>query len=343
MKKTIFTILGCVAVTAAGTVAQTTQTLRNLADTKGIYMGTAVTPIFYDSTEPDYAKVLSREYNMIVAENIMKWSALSSGRGKFSFNAADGMIAFAQKHQQAVRGHTLVWHESLPSWVLTIKDKDEMRNVLKTHVQTVAKYFKGRVFAWDVLNEAILEDGSYRKTPFYNLLGAEYIADVFKWAKEADPSAKLFYNDYNTDGINPKSTAVYNMVKALKASGVPIDGVGFQAHVDSNFNVVQQRTLENYKRFRDLGFEVQLTEVDVTLAGNAPRAERLAAQAKVYKDLLATCLAVKCSAFITWGFTDAFSWRAAAAPLPFDSDYQPKPAYFALLEALKAPAITPPK
>jgi endo-1,4-beta-xylanase len=212
-----------------------------------------------------------------------------------------------------------------------------MRNVLKTHVQTVAAYFKGKIFAWDVLNEAILEDGSYRKTPFYNLLGAGYIADVFKWAKEADPSAKLFYNDYNTDGINPKSTAVFNMVKALKASGVPIDGVGFQAHVDSNFNVVQQRTLENYKRFRDLGLEVHLTEVDVTLAGTAPRAERFAAQAKVYKDLLGTCLAVKCTAFITWGFTDAFSWRSAGAPLPFDSDYQPKPAYFALLEALKAP------
>ena len=138
------------------------------------------------------------------------------------------------------------------------------------------------------------------------MLGADYIADVFKWAKEADPSAKLFYNDYNTDGINPKSTAVYNLVKNLKASGVPIDGVGFQAHVDSNFNVVQQKTLENYKRFADLGLEVHLTEVDVTLAGTAPRAERLTAQAKVYKDLLGTCLAVKCSAFITWGLGFCF-------------------------------------
>ncbi|MEY4531087.1 MAG: hypothetical protein RLZZ156_1808 [Deinococcota bacterium] len=331
--------LSGVALTATLTAAQTTQTLRSLADSRGMYMGAAVAPIFYDSTEPDYAKVLAREYNMIVAENIMKWSALSSGRGKFSFNAADGMIAFAQKNKQAVRGHTLVWHESLPSWVLTIQNKDELRNVLKTHVQTVAKYFKGRVFAWDVLNEAILEDGSYRKTPFYNLLGAEYIAHVFKWAKEADPNTKLFYNDYNTDGINPKSTAVYNMVKNLKARGIPIDGVGFQAHVNSNFDVVQQRTLENYQRFRDLGLEVQLTEVDVTLAGNAPRAERLVAQAKVYKDLLSTCLAVKCTAFVTWGFTDAFSWRAAGAPLPFDSDYQPKPAYFGLLEALKTPSI----
>jgi endo-1,4-beta-xylanase len=343
MRKIFLVALGGVAVSLSLTAAQAPQTLRSLADARGMYMGAAVAPIFYDSTEPDYAKVLAREYNMIVAENIMKWSALSSGRGKFSFNAADGMIAFAKIHKQAVRGHTLVWHESLPSWVLTIKDKDEMRNVLKAHVQTVAAYFKGKIFAWDVLNEAILEDGSFRKTPFYNLLGAEYIAHVFKWAKEADPNAKLFYNDYNTDGINPKSTAVYNLVKNLKANGVPIDGVGFQAHVNSNFDVVQQKTLENYQRFRDLGLEVQLTEVDVTLAGNAPRIERLTAQAKVYKDLLSTCLAVKCTAFVTWGFTDAFSWRAAGAPLPFDSDYQPKPAYFALIEALKTPslAVTP--
>jgi endo-1,4-beta-xylanase len=338
MKRTILTLVSAAVITAVYGTAQTTETLRSLADARGMYMGTAVSPIFYDTSEPDYAKVLTREYNMIVAENIMKWSALSSGRGKFSFSAADGMIAFAQANKLAVRGHTLVWHESLPSWVLTIKDKDEMREVLKTHVQTVAAYFKGRVFAWDVLNEAILEDGSYRKTPFYNLLGPEYIADVFRWAREADPEAKLFYNDFNSDGINPKSTAIYELVKSLKASGVPIDGVGFQAHLDSTFDVVQQRTVENYQRFRDLGLEVQLTEVDVTLSGTAPREERLVAQAKVYKELLGACLRVKCSAFITWGFTDAFSWRAGGAPLPFDSDYQPKPAYFAMIEALKASA-----
>ncbi len=332
MKKFFLVLLGCLGLTV--TAAQA-PTLRSLAEARGLYMGAAVAPIFYDTTEPDYAIVLAREYNMIVAENIMKWSALSSGRGKFSFNAADGMIAFAAKNKQAVRGHTLVWHEQLPSWVLTIKDKNEMRAVLKEHVQTVAAHFRGQVFAWDVLNEAILEDGTYRASPFYKLLGADFIADVFRWAREADPKAKLFYNDYNTDGINTKSTAVYEMVKKLKAQGVPIDGVGFQAHLDSTYNVTQQRTQENYQRFRDLGLEVQLTEVDVQLSGTAPKPERLAAQAKVYSDLLKTCLAVKCTAFITWGFTDAFSWRAGSSPLPFDSSYEPKPAYFALLEVLK--------
>ncbi len=335
-------LLVSIGLTCALAQLEPSPTLRSLADARGMYMGAAVAPIFYDTTEPDYGMVLAREYNMVVAENIMKWSALSSGRGKFSFNAADGMVAFAQKNKQAVRGHTLVWHESLPSWVLTIKDKNEMQAVLKNHVQTVARYFKGKVFAWDVLNEAILEDGSYRKTPFYNLLGEGYIADVFRWAREADPNAKLFYNDYNTDGINKKSTAVFEMVKKLKSQGIPIDGVGFQAHIDSNFNVQQQRTLENLERFKALGLEVQMTEVDVQLSGNAPKAERLAAQAKVYGDMLRACLAAKCSAFITWGFTDAFSWRAGSSPLPFDSSYQPKPAYFALLEVLKNPTVTMP-
>jgi endo-1,4-beta-xylanase len=317
-------------------------TLRSVASAKDFYIGAAAMPNFYDVTEPEYPEVLAREFNMIVAENIMKWAALSNERGKYSFSAADAMVRFAQQNKMAMRGHTLVWHESLPQYVRGIKDKNLMRNVLRQQVQTVATHFKGKIVAWDVINEAILEDGSYRKTPFYNVLGEEFIAHLFQWAREADPKAKLFYNDYNTEGINPKSDAVYAMVKNLKAKGVPIDGVGFQSHVDTNFNAQNAQMQKNLQRFRDLGLEVQLTEVDVQLRGNAPQAERLAAQARVYRELLQTCLAVQCNAFLTWGFTDAYSWRSAQQPLLFDSSYLPKPAYFALLEVLggnTSPAI----
>lgn len=333
-------LLASIALACTLTQAQTQPTLRSLADARGIYIGAAIAPIFYDTTEPDYPKVLVREYNMVVAENIMKWAALSSGRDKYSFFGADGLVAFAEKNKMAVRGHTLVWHESLPSWVTTIKNKNEMRNVLKNHVQTVVKHFAGKVFAWDVLNEAILEDGSYRKTPFYNLLGEEFIPDLFRWAREADPSVKLFYNDYSAEGINPKSNAIYELLKKMRNNGVPVNGVGFQTHVDSNFSPTSAKMQLNLERFRALGLEVQLTEIDVNLANDgSSKAERLTAQAKVYKDLMQTCLlpSIKCTAFITWGFTDAFSWRAGGSPLPFDSNYKPKPAYFALLEALKAP------
>lgn len=337
-------LLGCVLVALQGNrvTAQVGETLRSAADAQRMYIGAAVSPNFYDTTEPEYGQVLAREYNMLVAENIMKWSALQNSRYSYSFTGADGMVAFAQKHKQAVRGHTLVWHESLPTWVLRINNKNELQNVLKEHVQTVAKHFKGKVFAWDALNEAILEDGSYRKTLFYNLLGQEYIANVFKWAHEADPKTKLFYNDYNTEGINPKSDAVYALVKSLLAKGVPIHGVGFQTHVDASFSSATSSMPANLERFRALGLEVQMTEVDVKTVGSGTQAEKLALQAKVYGDLVRTCLSVKCSAFITWGFTDAYSWRASSQPLPFDSNYAPKPAYYAILEALRNPVVAAP-
>jgi endo-1,4-beta-xylanase len=323
-----------VQATAPNLSAQTTPTLRQLAEARGIAIGAAATPNFYDPLEPEYPTVLAREFNMLVAENIMKWSGLSGERGKYSFAAANAMVEFAQKNKMQVRGHTLVWHESLPRYVFQIKDKNLMQNVLRQQVQTVAGHFKGKIAAWDVLNEAVLDDGSYRKTPFYNVLGEEFIGNLFKWARQADPKAKLFYNDFSTEAINPKSDAIYNLVKNLLAKGVPIDGVGFQTHVDTNFSVEKAQMQQNMQRFRDLGLEVQMTEVDVQLRGDAPINERLASQAKIYKDLMQACLAVQCTAFVTWGFTDAYSWRSAQQPLLFDSSYQPKPAYFALQEAL---------
>ena len=336
-------LVGCVFAAVQGRGgAQGNDTLRSAADARGIYIGAAISPNFYDSTEPEYGQVLAREYNMLVAENLMKWSSLHGSRYSYSFAGADGMVAFAQKHKQAVRGHTLVWHESLPRWVLQIRDSNELQNVLKAHVQTVAKHFKGKVFAWDALNEAILEDGSYRKTLFYNLLGKGYIANVFKWAHEADPQTKLFYNDYNAEGINPKSNAVYALVKSLLAKGIPIHGVGFQTHMDASFTSATSTMPANLERFRALGLEVQMTEVDVKTLASGTRAEKFALQAKAYGDLVRTCLAAKCTAFITWGFTDAYSWRASSQPLPFDSNYAPKPAYYAILEALKNPVVAAP-
>jgi endo-1,4-beta-xylanase len=174
-----------------------------------------------------------------------------------------------------------------------------------------------------------------RQTPFTKLLGREYIAQAFRWAHEADPNAKLFYNDYSAEGLNAKSDAILELVKSLLADGVPIHGVGFQTHVNSDFDVNAVRMRENLERFKALGLDVQLTEVDVQTRGAPP--EKWQRQAKVYEDLMRVCLSVKCSAFVTWGFTDAYSWRAGSAPLPFDINYQPKPAYFALLEALKRP------
>jgi GH35 family endo-1,4-beta-xylanase len=314
---------------------QVVPSLRALATAKGVNIGVAVGPTLFDEFEPEYAETLAKEFNMVVPENAMKWSAVQPAPDQFVFALPDAIVKIAQKNKQKIRGHTLMWHEQLPTWVLQITDRDAMIAALKNHIQTEVKHFKGQIDTWDVVNEAISDSGGLRNTPFLKTIGKEYFELAFRWAHEADPDAKLFYNDYNTDGINRKSDDVYELVKELKAKGVPITGVGFQAHIDSGFNVVSQRVLENYKRFRDLGLEVQITELDVQTSSSYPASEHLTRQAGVYADLMRICLEVKCSAFMMWGLTDAHSWRAGRSPLIFDSSYQPKPAYDALIRVLQ--------
>jgi GH35 family endo-1,4-beta-xylanase len=314
---------------------QVIPSLRALATAKGVNIGVAVGPTLFDEFEPEYAETLAKEFNMVVPENAMKWSAVQPAPDQFVFALPDAIVKIAQKNKQKIRGHTLMWHEQLPTWVLQITDRDAMIAALKNHIQTEVKHFKGQIDTWDVVNEAISDSGGLRNTPFLKTIGKEYFELAFRWAHEADPDAKLFYNDYNTDGINRKSDDVYELVKDLKAKGVPITGVGFQAHIDAGFNVVSQRVLENYKRFRDLGLEIQITELDVQTNSSYPASEHLTRQAGVYADLMRICLEVKCSAFMMWGLTDAHSWRAGRSPLIFDSSYQPKPAYDALIRVLQ--------
>jgi GH35 family endo-1,4-beta-xylanase len=314
---------------------QVIPSLRSLASAKGVNIGVAVGPTLFDEFEPEYAETLAKEFNMVVPENAMKWGAVQPAPDQYAWALPNAIVKIAQQNKQKIRGHTLVWHEQLPNWVLQINDRDTMLAALKDHIQTTVKHFKGQIDTWDVINEAISDSGGLRNTPFLKTIGKEYFELAFRWAHEADPDAKLFYNDYNTDGINRKSDDVYELVKDLKAKGVPITGVGFQAHIDAGFNVVSQRVLENYQRFRDLGLEIQITELDVQSSSSYPANEHLTRQAKVYSDMLETCLKVRCSAFMMWGLTDAHSWRAGRSPLIFDGSYAPKPAYDALIRVLQ--------
>jgi endo-1,4-beta-xylanase len=338
-----FSLIATLLLTALGlTSAQTKPGLRALADVKGILIGTAVDPgVLFDTLEPEYAKILFKEFSVITPENAMKFSALSGARGKYNFSGPDALVALAAKNNQRVRGHTLIWHEQLPNWLIKeiaakTPSRDEMMALMTQHINTVAGHFAGKLAYWDVVNEAITESGGLRETPWLKAIGPDYIANAFTLARAADPKAKLCYNDFNTDGFNPKSDRVYLLVKELKALNAPIDCVGFQAHVDQNFSSQGARLKENLERFAALGLEVQFTEVDVQLKGSAPKADRLAAQAKVYGELLGACLSVKgCTAFVMWGFTDAHSWRAGNEPLIFDSGYKSKPAYDALKRTLE--------
>ena len=178
-----------------------------------------------------YASTAASHLNSATPENEMKWDATEPTRNVFTFERGDAIVAFAAQHGMQVRGHTLVWHSQLPSWVSSIQDTTDMRAAMINHITQVALHYRGKVVAWDVVNEAVADGGqALRATPFAQWIGARYIDDAFIAARAADPDARLYYNDYGAEGRNAKSDSIYNMVQGMLARGVPIDGVGLQMH-----------------------------------------------------------------------------------------------------------------
>jgi endo-1,4-beta-xylanase len=236
-----------------------------------------------------------------------------------------------------------VWFLALPSWLTTGHfTRDELISILHAHIFAEVSHYRGQVNIWDVVNEAINDDGSLRDTIWSRGIGPDYLDLAFRWAHEANPQARLFYNDYGGEGLGQKSDAIYNLVSGMIKRGVPINGVGLEMHVSVDGYPQPQDVLANMRRLAALGLEVQITEMDVKIQNDPrPLQVRLAAEARIYRDMLSTCLDVgQCTAFVMWGFTDRHSWIPAAtghpdAPLIFDASYQPKPAYYALMDVLK--------
>ncbi|MFZ0770819.1 MAG: endo-1,4-beta-xylanase [Candidatus Sulfotelmatobacter sp.] len=327
------------------------QFLRAAADDDGLLVGTAVRPA--QLSEAAYAATLAREFNMVEAEDAMKWWVLRPDAATYNFRPGDEVVRFAQAHAMKVRGHCLVWGRYNPDWLtqghFTTR---QLSHLLHEHITRVMKHYAGPIFAWDVVNEALDENGNVRDSLWYNQpgigfseKGAAYIEQVFRWARKADPKALLFYNEAEGEGLNRKSDAIYAMIKDFKQRGVPIDGVGLQMHIpllDADMPAISA----NIARLTALGVQVHITELDVSLPidsnGNA-RAEDLARQADVYRGIVRACLNnAGCTAIQTWGFTDKYSWigshsRATRGQaLPFDRAYQPKAAHGAMLEELSA-------
>jgi endo-1,4-beta-xylanase len=271
--------------------------------------------------ESAYVTTLDREFNQLTPENEMKWDATEPNQGSFSYGAADQLVSHAQGQGMKIRGHTLVWHNQLPGWVSNITSGSALLSAMQNHIAHVAGHFTGKLAYWDVVNEAFNEDGSRRGSIFQTRIGNSYIEQAFRAARTADGAAKLCYNDYNTDGANAKSTAIYNMVADFKNRGVPIDCVGFQAHLNGSPPADMQ---SNLQRFANLGVDVHITELDIA---NAP--------ANAYSAVVNACLAVsRCTVMTVWGVTDKYSWRSSTNPLLFDGNYNKKPAYDAVLAAL---------
>ena len=315
----------------AGT-ADAATTLGASAAATGRYFGTAVAA--YKLSDATYSGILTREFNSVTPENEMKWDATEPTQGTFTFGPADQIVARARAEGKEVRGHALAWHSQQPGWAQNLSGT-ALRNAMVNHVTQVATHYRGQIDSWDVVNEAFADGGSgARRDSNLQRTGNDWIEVAFRAARAADPAAKLCYNDYNTDGQNAKSNAVYAMVRDFKARNVPIDCVGFQSHFNAQ-SPLPSDYQANLQRFADLGVDVQITELDIEGSGTA--------QANAYAAAVRACLAVtRCNGITVWGIRDSDSWRASGTPLLFDASGNKKPAYTATLDALNAGQPTTP-
>jgi endo-1,4-beta-xylanase len=332
-------------ITTSGTPASlspSTDSLRALAASRGFWIGSGDIHVGPLSADAQYRDVLAREFNILTPGVAMKFTQVQPDIDRFTFDTADAIVAFARAHDMRVRGHTLVWHEALPRWLTAGQfDRDRLAAILKDHILTEVGHFRGRVSAWDVVNEGLDGDGTLRDTIWLHALGPDYIDQAFRWARQADPDVPLFYNDFGAEGMGLKSDGLYRLVQGMVQRGVPIRGVGMQMHVSLNDGPRPADVAANMRRLAALGLEIHITEMDVRIQDTpGPLAERLAAQARYYHDILRACLAVpRCTALLTWGISDRDSWILGFfghpdAPLLFDTAFVPKPAYQALARAL---------
>ena len=316
-------------------------------------IGVAVNPRMIQNG-PESALILA-QFASMTPENAMKIGPIHPEENRYNWKDADAIVDFAQTHQLKVRGHTLCWHNQTPTWLfIDSTGKQVSRDVLlarlKRHIQDVVGRYKGKIYAWDVVNEAVPDGGeaSFRPTKFYEIIGEEYLEKAFQYAHEADPKALLFYNDYNTENAI-KRERIYQLVKKLKDKGVPIHGVGLQGHW-SIYEPTTQQLEESITRFASLGLTVQITELDVSIHAKeherretttaettvftADMNDRQAAQYKMLFDVFRKHRD-KLSGVTFWNLSDKSSWLdnfpvkgRKDYPLLFDQNFQPKKAFF---------------
>jgi endo-1,4-beta-xylanase len=338
------------------------DTLRGLAAQIGLRFGTAVIP--FDLDTPAYNEIVGGQFSVVTPGNAMKWGSVEPEQGVFDWSDADTLVAYAEQHGQLVRGHTLMWHNQLPDWLTTgvgngTISATELASLLKQHIFTEMGRYRGKIWQWDVANEFFLDADPSGINPddfWVSNLGPDILPQAFRWAREADPHALLFYNDYNIggeDGTNAKSDAVYAWLQQMKSQGVPIDGVGNQGHLDTQYGFPTQLA-EDLQRYAGLGLKVAITEADVrTFVNNATDqvptdSLALFAQPYEYSEMLKLAVSVpELISFTVWGFGDADSWVPGTFAGEgyagiYDVNLNPKPALTALLEDLRLAAYGAP-
>ncbi|HLU08443.1 MAG TPA: endo-1,4-beta-xylanase [Oceanobacillus sp.] len=344
MFRTIWILAIALLLGAGLSAAQDEQpSLRELAESRDFYIGAAVWTNHLDV--PEHAETLAREFNMLTPEHEAKHCMVERQRGQYDFEATDRLVEFAEEHDMVVHGHTLVWHQCMPQWLVSGDfTRDEAIEIMRDFIFAMVERYKGRIAIWDVVNEAVADSGrGLRRTPWLELIGEDYIELAFRFAHEADPDALLFYNDYGAEAMTGKANGVYELLSDLLERGVPVHGVGLQGHFTLG-SVNAGSIAQNIQRLGELGLQVQITEMDVRFNGE-PNDNILHQQATDYERMMEVCLESEyCTAFVVWGVSDRFTWLRGSnlgffenpdvAPLLFDDDYNPKPAYFALLDLL---------
>lgn len=341
-----------------------TKTLRNVYK-DAFYIGTALNRFQIEETDSVMADIIGNDFNSITAENIMKSVHMHPQKDTFNFEMADKFVALGEKHDMFIHGHTLIWHSQLSSWFYQIEDSLEFASVTEKHVKDITKHFKGKIDSWDVVNEALNEDGTLRNSIFLKKMGEGYLASAFKWAAEIDPDADLYYNDYNMTNTEKRKGAI-KMVKNILDQGIKVDGIGMQGHWHLNspsLEEIEQSILD----YSALGVKVAITELDVSVLPNPwdlvgaeisqnfensegmdPYKQGLPDSIQVklanrYKDIFNIFLKHKdkISRVTFWGVSDRQTWLNGFPikgrtnyPLLFDRELKPKGAYDSII-ALK--------
>jgi endo-1,4-beta-xylanase len=346
-------------------ISQKTTATSSLKDAykKDFYIGTALSEDQIKESNPEITSLISKEFNSITPENIMKSMYIHPEKDKFDFNLSDKYVAFGEKHKMFIHGHTLIWHSQLAPWMAQIKDSATMAQAMTNHISTIVGKYKGRINSWDVVNEALNEDGTLRKSVFLDTYGKDFLIQAFKLAAKADPKTDLYYNDYNLCNANKRKGAV-ELVKNLQKNGAKIDGIGEQGH----WNLTSP-TLEEIEKtildFSALGIKVAITELDISVLPNPKHLEGADVNQKfetseimnpyptalpdsIQNELAARYEAIfklflkykdKISRVTLWGVNDGQSWLndwpirgRSNYPLLFDRELKPKKAYYNIME-----------
>ncbi len=334
--------------------AEAAPTLRDIGDRKGLLVGSAVS--HRQLQRPTFTKLVADQAGIVVPENDMKWEIIHPEPDRFDFAQADDLLAFTIRHRQKLRGHNLCWHNQMPPWFAQVATRENAADLLRRHIAEVAGHFAGHIHSWDVVNEAVnVADGrpdGLRNSTWLQLLGPDYIGIAFRAASQADPKALLTYNEYAVEPDSPESDdkrrAVLRLLSWMREQKIPIQSVGLQSHLRASTNLPSWAGLHRFlEEVEKLDLDILVTELDVNdseLTGDVE--ERDDAVAKLYGDYLTNILQhASVKGVLTWGLTDRDSWlnspsrrhdKRRLRPLPFDRALKPKPAFYAMVDAMSA-------